>query len=66
MTLDAASPGNFNTRSSKEARQLIEKLVSSNITKNTDAERTKSTGTDANQIAEVTSKIDFRNSNDKD
>ena len=42
MALDASSEGNFNTKIPEEAVRLIENLASSNSTKNTDFERSKS------------------------
>lgn len=59
MALNAASEGNFKTRNPKEARRLIENLVSTNSTKNADLDIIKSVGNmDGGQIVEVKAKLD--------
>ncbi|XP_023634276.1 uncharacterized protein LOC111829415 [Capsella rubella] len=59
MALDAASNGNYNTRSPAQATKLIENLASSNSTKVADFERKKlAQNMDGVQLAEVKAKLD--------
>ena len=53
MILDIAREGNFETRTPKEAKRLIENLVSSNSAKNLDMHRINSTVKDDNKIFEA-------------
>ncbi|XP_023632795.1 uncharacterized protein LOC111828622 [Capsella rubella] len=59
MALDAASNGNYNTRSPAQATKLIENLASSNSTKVADFERKKlAENMEGLQLAEVKAKLD--------
>ena len=59
VALDAASNGNFKTRTHVEAIKLIENLASSNSSKNADNERKKlAAGLNNSQMAEVKAKLD--------
>ena len=59
MALDASSNGIFNTMNPQEAVKVIENLVSSNSTKNTDFERKKSATILGNdQMDEVKAKLE--------
>ncbi|XP_023633336.1 uncharacterized protein LOC111828970 [Capsella rubella] len=59
MALDAASNGNYNTRSPAQATKLIENLATSNSTKVADFERKKlAQNMDGVQLAEVKAKLD--------
>ncbi|XP_023640347.1 uncharacterized protein LOC111831068 [Capsella rubella] len=59
MALDAASNGNYNTRSPAQATKLIENLASSNSTKVADFERKKlAQNMDGVQLADVKVKLD--------
>ena len=59
MSLNAASEGNFKTRSPEEAKKLNENLISSNCTKNADLKRMKWVeNRDGEQIDEVKAKLD--------
>ena len=56
MALDTTSEGNFNTINPEEVTRLIENLVSSNNTKNT--ERKSVSSMDMQQLDEVKEKLD--------
>ena len=59
MAFDTASEVKFNTRNLVEAVRLIENLVNSSITKNTDFERKKSVASRGKeQMDEVRAKLD--------
>ena len=52
MILDAASEGNFKTRTLEEARRLIENLMSSKSSKNMDMHMIKSAAMDSDKMFE--------------